>query len=219
MANRPSSRRIEAGKALMRSIENDPTQQAKLEAVRRRLTLFGLTLDQLKQDPEYSRLDSKVRVARDELSQCFHDLFLEFDTRLQTAGLEEIGRGLELPGRDLDKWSKLEDFALMIEGRSILSDGGFSFEEIVRVNEAYLRRALPAAGRKDVSKHTCKKQPGRRKRGYETIQKESKQVAEWVRAKEAGVYKADFAEQKGMSLKNFEQLQDRVYRDKRRADN
>ena len=55
---------------------------------------------------------------------------------------------------------------------------------------------------------------GRKKADYETVQREAELTGEWERARDSGVYKADFAKDKGMTLKDFDRLLDRV--DKRK---
>lgn len=51
---------------------------------------------------------------------------------------------------------------------------------------------------------------GRKKADYETVQREAELTGEWERARESGVYKGDFAKDKGMTLKDFDRLLDRV---------
>lgn len=65
---------------------------------------------------------------------------------------------------------------------------------------------------------TNRKHRGRPKADYETIQRETKLVATWQRARDSGDYKADFAKDKGMNLKVFNRLLNRVARRKSRSD-
>jgi len=57
---------------------------------------------------------------------------------------------------------------------------------------------------------TKAKRPGRKKANYETVQHEAKLAAEWARALDNGVYKADFAKEQGMTQKDFARLLSRV---------
>jgi len=93
------------------------------------------------------------------------------------------------------------------------------WEDICDTAADLIREESLNAGNKDRSKKAPKKRPGRKKRSYATIQKEAALVDKWNRAKIAGVYKPDFAKEEGMTPKAFQRMQDRVYRDKRRADN
>ena len=63
-----------------------------------------------------------------------------------------------------------------------------------------------------------RKRRGQKKADYETVQKEAKVAAAWKRASETGTYKADFAKDKGMTLKALDQLLDRVRKRKSRSD-
>ncbi len=51
---------------------------------------------------------------------------------------------------------------------------------------------------------------GRRKADYETIQREAKMAAEWNQARDAGVYKGDFAKDRGTTISDLDNLLDRV---------
>lgn len=59
---------------------------------------------------------------------------------------------------------------------------------------------------------------GRKKADYDTVQREEQLATEWKRARDAGVYKPDFARQKGMSATEFDALLDRVAKRKARSD-
>lgn len=54
------------------------------------------------------------------------------------------------------------------------------------------------------------KRRGRKKADYATIQKEAALAADWTRVRDAGVYKCDFARQRGMKVKALDALLDRV---------
>ncbi len=59
------------------------------------------------------------------------------------------------------------------------------------------------------------KRRGRRKADYETVQKEAELAADWERARDAGVYKPDFAKDKNMTVRQLDALLDRVRARKR----
>jgi hypothetical protein len=75
--------------------------------------------------------------------------------------------------------------------------------------------------RRGLSKVAEVKQPkgtrGRKKADYETIEREAALAAEWQRARESGVYKADFGKQHGMTARKLGALLDRVAKRKKRA--
>jgi len=54
------------------------------------------------------------------------------------------------------------------------------------------------------------KRRGRKKPSDETVQREAQLKDEWERARDSGEYKGTFAKEKGMSLKKFDALLDRV---------
>jgi hypothetical protein len=62
-----------------------------------------------------------------------------------------------------------------------------------------------------------RKRAGRRA-DLETIKSDAKVAADWTRARESGVYKPDFARQKGMTTARLDALLDRVAARKRRSD-
>lgn len=67
------------------------------------------------------------------------------------------------------------------------------------------------------SKQPEKKPRGRRRPDDKTIQHEAEIADRWARARDSGVYKADFAKHEGFgSLKEFDRLLDRVARRKKR---
>jgi hypothetical protein len=59
------------------------------------------------------------------------------------------------------------------------------------------------------------KRRGRKKADYETVQKEAKLAANWERARDAGVYKPDFAKDNKLTVKQLDALLDRVAKRKR----
>ena len=61
------------------------------------------------------------------------------------------------------------------------------------------------------------KRRGRKRPSKETIKDQAKLAADWVRARDSGVYKADFARQKEMTQKQLQALLDRVARRKARS--
>lgn|GEM_PF-6520858 len=63
------------------------------------------------------------------------------------------------------------------------------------------------------------KRRGRKKADYETVQKEAALAASWERAREAGVYKGDFARERGTTVAKLDALLDRVAQRKKRSDN
>jgi len=62
------------------------------------------------------------------------------------------------------------------------------------------------------------KQRGRKKAGYETVEREAKTAEKWNKARDSGIYKADFAKGKKMPLKELDLLLDRVAARNRRSD-
>ena len=63
------------------------------------------------------------------------------------------------------------------------------------------------------------KRRGRKKANGETVKQEAKLAADWVRARDAGTYKGEFAKEAGMTQKSFDTLLDRVAKRKSRSDN
>jgi CDGSH-type Zn-finger protein len=63
-----------------------------------------------------------------------------------------------------------------------------------------------------VVEDASKKPPGRPKSSYEVIQKEAALKEKWIRAKASGIRKVVFAKDNGYSLKEFDDLLQRVYR-------
>ena len=59
------------------------------------------------------------------------------------------------------------------------------------------------------------KRRGRRIADYATVQREAALAADWERARDAGTYKADFAKQNGLTVKQLDALLDRVAKRKR----
>jgi hypothetical protein len=58
---------------------------------------------------------------------------------------------------------------------------------------------------------------GRKKADYKTIQREDKLAAAWVRARQTGEFKTEFARSKKYTLKNFDKLLDRVAKRRKAA--
>lgn len=63
-----------------------------------------------------------------------------------------------------------------------------------------------------------RKRRGRKKADYETVQKEAALAAEWERARDAGIYKPDFAKDKNMTARQLDALLDRVAKRKRASE-
>jgi hypothetical protein len=59
---------------------------------------------------------------------------------------------------------------------------------------------------------------GGRRADYEAVRREAELVVAWNRARQSGVYKADFAKANGMKLADFDLLLDRVGKRKKRSD-
>lgn len=66
--------------------------------------------------------------------------------------------------------------------------------------------------------HGKGKRRGQKTADYETQQSEARLSTAWVNARDAGMSKADFAKDKGLSLKEFDKLFDRVAARNRRCD-
>jgi len=79
------------------------------------------------------------------------------------------------------------------------------------------RHGSGAAVAPDTSAKTPKRR-GRPKADYETIQREAQLASDWKRARESGIYKADFAKGRGMTMKELEDLLDRVSHRNKRSD-
>ena len=62
------------------------------------------------------------------------------------------------------------------------------------------------------------KHRGRKKADYATVQSEAKTAADWERARDSHVRKAEFAEQKKMTLEELDLLLDRVASRKRNSE-
>jgi hypothetical protein len=65
---------------------------------------------------------------------------------------------------------------------------------------------------------STKKPRGRPTADTETIEREAKLVAEWKQASETGIAKLDFTDEKGMKVKEFDKLLDRVRKRETRSD-
>lgn len=65
---------------------------------------------------------------------------------------------------------------------------------------------------------TMPKRKGRKKASYETVQKEAKLAAEWARAHDCHICKADFVKDKKITVKDLDKLLDRVAKRKRASD-
>jgi hypothetical protein len=68
----------------------------------------------------------------------------------------------------------------------------------------------PAGNHANAQEGTSVKRSGRKKADFETIQKEAELAAAWKRAREAGVYKADFARDCKITVSRLDALLDRV---------
>lgn len=82
----------------------------------------------------------------------------------------------------------------------------------------YNRNLQTAAGPPAQPVESTPRRRGRKKADYNTEQREAKLAADWVRAKEAGVYKPQFAKDHGMRPAELEALLARVRKRKSRAD-
>lgn len=91
-------------------------------------------------------------------------------------------------------------------------------EALVSENSDLLRGELSAP---EITPQTNKKTKRRGPKGAspETIQREAKLIEDWQQAREAGVCKAEFANDNGMTLKDFGNLIARVKRRKSRSNN
>jgi hypothetical protein len=68
----------------------------------------------------------------------------------------------------------------------------------------------PVGDHANAQEGTSAKRSGRKKADFETIQKEAELAAAWKRAREAGVYKADFARDCKITVSRLDALLDRV---------
>jgi hypothetical protein len=76
---------------------------------------------------------------------------------------------------------------------------------------AWLERAIRDGGLNAEGKAAgSKRKRGRPKRNYETIQREAEIAARWRRAREAGACKSEWAREHGLTVKELDQLLDRV---------
>lgn len=77
--------------------------------------------------------------------------------------------------------------------------------------KARLSGASERAGELEIAQEgSSVKRSGRKKADFETIQKEAELAAAWKRAREAGVYKADFARDCKIAVSRLDALLDRV---------
>jgi hypothetical protein len=98
---------------------------------------------------------------------------------------------------------------LLIEAEKLVSAGDLGFVEpwLRDVEADLLLNAPPPAADGEAAK------PGRRgrpKADYKTVQQEAALAAEWERARDADIYKPNFAKDKKMNVKQLDALLDRV---------
>jgi hypothetical protein len=115
----------------------------------------------------------------------------------------------------------LVDFVAAAMGRGPARDGR---AENIKSGEGDLKERLPKA--EPLTDATQAPAPttnglrrrGRRKADYETAQREAQLAADWERAREAGVYKGDFAKERGTTIAKLDALLDRVAKRKRTSE-
>ncbi len=90
--------------------------------------------------------------------------------------------------------------------------------ESLRHLREFLNGWTAPVGAAQLSTPCDKKRPGRKKADYETVHSESQIAADWVQARDAGVYKGDFAKQRGLKVKDLDRLLTRVRMRKVRTD-
>lgn len=124
------------------------------------------------------------------------DLRFDFD-RVAIRGLQAI-EAVRIANRPDDPWAFIE----------VAPSNPLALASASAMAEPAPTTAQPAA----------RKLRGRPKADYETIQQEAQLAADWKQARESGVYKPDFAKERGTTEAKLDALLDRVAKRNRRSD-
>jgi hypothetical protein len=199
-----------AGIVFRRLTENDPDARAGWERASAKLEVFGLALRAVMNSPEYQALEELKRQHLKELADAIQAARKKTEDEL-------AARHFPRP-KSIEDW---EHIALIAEipADKVLS-GNLSLREIHacalawadrQTIKARLSGAGERAGELEIAQEGASvKRSGRKKADFETIQKEGELAAAWKRAREAGVYKADFARDCKIAVSRLDALLDRV---------
>jgi hypothetical protein len=140
------------------------------------------------------------------------------------AGIESGHKGIEVVGNELAKHGPefLSKVLNELNCNTVI-ESIFQAEDRAeakrRWREEEAKLAAEASGLQGESTNAQgaakRKRRGRKKADYETVQKEAELAADWERARDAGIYKPDFAKDKNMTVRQLDALLDRVAKRKR----
>jgi hypothetical protein len=206
---------IKAGEAFRRMMETDPETRAGWERARERLQAFAKAMQEAMDSPEYKAAQVAERQRWQELADAIR-------ANIQWAGDELAARHFSRP-ESIEDW---EHLARIVEiPAETIRTGNLTPREIFACALAWAdRQTIKAklAGTSGVQSEPTNargaatpKRRGRKKADYETVQKEAALAADWERARDAGIYKPDFAKDKKMNVKQLDALLDRVAKRKR----
>lgn len=124
------------------------------------------------------------------------------------------------PGVDLT-YARLMDYLVVRHNYSLFEAEELEWRQIVELLQADADTIDASGGESDPAKPTGKEPPktrGRKKADSKTMEHEATLAEEWEKARDADVYKPDFATDNGMTQKDLDKLLDRVAARKRRSD-
>lgn len=184
--------------------------KAYLEGKRPCFETSGISLRPGGNTPNITCTDNASEAKRNALGRAIALVTVEGGEK--AAAMEKLIARVQLQ-TDMDKASvinlPLADFVAAVMGQSnaqSLTGAAKADDAVGKVSEANAKHACPS----DVQSTATPKGRGRKKADYETVQKEAALAAEWERARDAGIYKTDFAKDKSMMVKELDNLLDRV---------
>lgn len=206
---------IEAGEAFTQASDDDRKARADLERIQGRLQAFAKAMQEAMDDAEY-------KAAQEAERQRWQELAETIQANLNWAGGELAARHFT-PPESIEDW---EHLARIVEiPAETIRTGNLTPREIFACALAWAdRQKIKAklAGTSglqsdptDAQGTATPKRRGRKKADYETVQKEAELAADWERARDAGIYKPDFAKDKNMTVRQLDALLDRVAKRKR----
>jgi hypothetical protein len=202
--------RIRAGKEFLGLLEDDPEAVVELARTQKKLKAFAAAIEAVMSLPEYQAINEIERKGLQEMAESLR-------AASEATANELAARHFPRP-RSLDDW---EHIALIAEVpmEKVLS-GKWTIREIRacalawadrQTIKARLSGAGERAGELEIAQEGASvKRSGRKKADFETIQKEAELAAAWKRAREVGVYKADFARDCKIAVSRLDALLDRV---------
>lgn len=204
---------------LRHAIDNDPAAKQASERTKTFLRNFSTTMNQLKGTSEFQDADPSKRRQWQEFRDAIHRALEQDDMELSS-------RHLPLP-QSIEDW---EHLARIVEIPAAQIDEGLTAGQIFDAALAWADRQIikhkltqaKTPGRNGKTTATAapktKRNRDRPKADYDTVRREAEVASDWERARDAGVYKADFAKERKMSVNDLDSLLGRVAKRKKSSE-